>query len=58
MKVKGELTTAEFTALLDRRARAQFGMSLDEFAARFEAGDPELVDNPGAWDIGIFLPRP
>ena len=48
-----EITWEEFERLLDERARRDFGMSLKEFAAAFDAG--ELGDEPGVMDIAIFL---
>ena len=47
------LTRAQMRALIDRRARRQFGMSIDEFEAALERGD--FADEPQATALAILL---
>ncbi len=48
-----EVTWEEFERLLDERTRRDFGMSLEEFAAAWDAG--ELPDTPSVMNIAILL---
>jgi hypothetical protein len=48
-----EITWEEFERLLDERARRDFGMSLEEFTAAWDAG--ELPDTSKVMSIAIFL---
>lgn len=47
------LTWPQMRALLDRRARRQFGMSIGEFDAALERG--EFADEPQATTLAIML---
>lgn len=47
------LTRQQTRALLDRRARRQFHMSIDEFEAALERG--EFADEPQATTLAIML---
>jgi len=47
------LTRPQMRALLDRRARRQFHMSIDEFEAALERG--EFADEPQATALAILL---
>jgi hypothetical protein len=47
------LTRTQMRALLDRRARRQFRMSVDEFEAALEQG--EFADEPQATTLAILL---
>ena len=48
-----ELTWEEFERLLDERTRRDFGMSIEEFTAAWDAG--ELPDTPAVMNIAILL---
>ena len=48
-----ELNADEFRALLERRIRRRFRMSLDEFAAAVRAGD--FADDIGATEYAILV---
>lgn len=47
------LTRPQMRALLDRRARRQFHMSIDEFEAALDRG--EFADEPQATALAILL---
>lgn len=48
-----ELNAEEFRALLERRIRRRFRMSLEEFVRAIEAG--ELADDPAATEFALLV---
>jgi hypothetical protein len=49
-----ELTTEEFTALLDERARTAFDMPFEEFAERVRNGEID-AESPEAAGLALFV---
>ena len=48
-----ELSQAELREVLDERTRRRFGLSLDEFIKRLDAGD--LPDTAAVNDIAVLI---
>lgn len=51
-----ELTPEEDHELLEREAQRQLGMSADEFARRWRAGEYQNCDDPKVTSVGMLLP--
>jgi hypothetical protein len=50
------LTAAQGAQLLEQRTQERFGISAAEFRRRWESGELDPDDHPGALEIAMLLP--